>query len=161
MAMKDSQNIWDLHLSHFRDLLPYVKSVANIVPLLSNQALPHIPYLIIFLPLNLGNSINLLACLTSVSLPWRPDFFGFTEPPTAGYREQGSHHPRAHWFIFHCYSDTWYRCSYAPGVPVLAMAYLDIVEAHPEVQPLPKAICLPSKQDWQWICIEWRNGLFA
>lgn len=89
---------------------------------------------------------------------------GFTEPPpkpTAGYREQGSHYPRAHWFILHSNSDTWYRCSYVTGVPVLAMAYLDIVEAHSEIELLPKAICLPSKQDWQWFCIEWRLGLFA
>lgn len=76
---------------------------------------------------------------------------GFPKPPpkpTGGYREQGSNRPRAHWFILHCNSDMWYRCSYAWGVPVLAMAYLDIVEAPLKYLLFPKKfVCLASRTD--------------
>lgn len=142
-------------MSHFTDLLSYVRSGANIVPLRSNQRCSMYPtYHISYFILLTRATASIFLSFSFHSL-FPEDLIssmktGFSEPPPkpiAGYREQGSHHPRAHWFILHCNSDMWYTCSHALGVPVLAMAYLDIVEAHPEIQPLPKAICLPSKQD--------------
>lgn len=145
-------NIWDLYLSHFTDLVLYVKSVANTVPLLLNQALPHIPRLIIFHPLNSGNSINLLVPLISLSLLWRLDFFcenkiyWATSQTYWKLQGAGSHHSRTHWFILHCTSDTCYRYSYTIGVPVLAMANVDIVEATLKWSLFSKqSVCLASR----------------
>lgn len=112
MAIKDRQKIWTL--TGATSLICHILlcELQQSAFALKSGSMLHPKSLPVFYPLNSGNSISLLVPLISLSLSWRPNFFyencfywAASQTNCRLDREQGTCHPRTHWFNLCCNGD--------------------------------------------------------